>query len=518
MPQVKKKEVYLNNLETQAAFLYKEQKYPEALDIYLSLYQKSPKTEKYSIFCGNCFDAMGDESQAVRFYKKAARINPVSLEALTALANLYYHGGDYNSSEKFSLKILKKNPDNVSALLNLGNIAYCRGDYQNALDYYEKVYLNNKSSYIAVINMANTCYDLERYVKALEYAQKALEVYPSSVDAYIILGNSYFELGRNEKAESCLLRALEYRQDNSWIYASLSRLYQKSENWEQALQMGWLAVVYAGNAQEEQHINFGYLLYECADEKGREMALYYAQKWLSRFPDDKMVAYMAQAIISDKPIDKADIDYIRTIFDQFSTDFDSTLAGLEYQVPEYIALEIEKFYKKQLTKQCRWLDVGCGTGLCGVAAKPFVGWCRLDGLDISQKMLNQAKLKGIYDHLFCEEIVKFLTAGLYKYNLITAGDVLTYFGDLREVFEQIAANLCDEGLFICTISENTKNKEKFVLTPSGRFVHSQDYVSGLLKKCGYNVLSMDRKPLRNEGDRVVYGWVVTARKAMIITK
>lgn len=508
----------MENLETKAATLFKEQKYPEALDIYLSLYKKSPKTEKYSIFCGNCFDAMGNNDQALQYYKKASKINPISHTALNALANIYYSRGDYENSEKFTQKILKTNPQDVSALLNMGNIAYCRGDYALALEYYTSVYRLKPTSYIAVINMANTCFDLERYVKALEYAKQALKIYPSSVDAYIILGNSYLELGRTEKAESNLLRALEYRQNNSWIYASLSRLYQKSENWEQALRMGWNAVLYAGDALEDQHINFGYLLYECVDEKGPDLVQDYAKKWLDRFPDNKLVNYMAKAIINNSYIDKADSEYVEKIFNQFASDFEETLAGLEYQVPEYIAEAIKDFYKKPLGKPSHWLDMGCGTGLCGIYAKPYVGWCRLDGLDISPKMLEKARQKGIYDRLFCDEILHFLTEKQRKYHLITAGDVLTYFGELRGLFEKTAASLYDGGYFIGTITENDHNQDAYFLLPSGRFVHSQEYVLTTLKKNGFKYRLMDRKPLRNEGERVVYGWVVVAQKVITIEK
>ena len=76
-------------LERQADRLYDEKKYQEALDIYLSLVKKYPKAEKYSIYCGNCFDAIGQTDAAIRYYKKAAHINPVSTSSLLALSNLY---------------------------------------------------------------------------------------------------------------------------------------------------------------------------------------------------------------------------------------------------------------------------------------------------------------------------------------------------------------------------------------------------------------------------------------------
>lgn len=505
-------------LEQKAAALYGEQKYPEALDIYLSLYKKSPKTEKYSIFCGNCFDALGDAEQAIAFYKRASRLNPVSVTSLVALANVYYNHGDYKNSEKFSRRILKKFPDNASALLNLGNIAYCQGDYETAFQFYEAVYKNNKASYIAVVNMANTCYDLGRFVKALDYARKALKLYPSSVDAYIIRGNSYIELGRYEKAENCLLRALDLRNDNPWIYTSLSRLYQKIENWDKALEAGWNAVLYAGEAQKDQHINFGYLLYECAEEKGAEAAAYYASKWRDTFADNKVVAYMADAVLNDKPVKKADKDYVLQIFDAFAADFDSTLAGLEYQAPEYVAEAVRAVIKKDFFKPVRCLDLGCGTGLCAQAVKPVIGWSEITGVDLSEKMLEEAGKKYVYDRLTADDILNFLATDKRIYHLVTAADVLTYFGDLQKLFALVAGVLGNKGLFVFTVSENTHNNDDYFLTPSGRFVHGSDYVLKLLKKNGFNKLSMERKALRNEGDKVVYGYVVAAEKILTVEK
>lgn len=503
-------------LEQKAAALYGEKKYPEALDIYLSLYQKSPKTEKYSIFCGNCFDAMGEPEKAIAFYKRACRINPISTTSLIALANVYYNNGDFKNSSKFSRKILKKFPDNASALLNLGNIAYCEGDFETALAYYETVYKNNHSSYIAVINMANTCYDLMRYVKALEYARRALKLYPSSVDAYIIRGNSYLELGRYQKAERCLAAAVDLRDDNPWIYVSLSRLYQKIEKWDLALEAGWNAIIYAGEAIEEQHINFGYLLYECADEKGADMVADYARRWKERFPDNKKVEYMANALLQDTRCKKAEPEYVTKIFDTFAPDFDDTLATLEYQVPEYLAQVVADVLKKDIFKPFAYLDLGCGTGLCAKAVKPIIGWSNVTGVDLSRKMLKEAKAKYVYDDLVEDDIVHFLQNCQKKYQLVTAGDVFTYFGDLRVLIEEIGKVLAPGGLLVFSISENTYNTDDYYLTPSGRFVHASDYVLKLLKKAGLNKLYMDKKPLRNEGDHVVYGYIIAAEKVLEI--
>ena len=505
-------------LESQAGRLYDEKKYQEALDIYLSLVKKYPKAEKYSIYCGNCFDAIGDTSQAIRFYKKASRLNPVSNISLLALANLYYNREDYENAAKFAKTVLKKFPDNASAKLILGNVAYCRHQYEAAFTCYEEVYKSNPKSYIALINMANTCYDLERYVKAVDYATSALKINPSSVDAYIILGNSYMELGKTEKAELNLLKALDFRSDNPWIYNSLSRLYQKSEAWEDALNFGWKSVLFAGNAQEAQHINFGYLLYECIDEKSSEAALSYAKKWQNAFPKNKLVQYMAASVLEDKKTKKADTEYIQKIFDAFADDFDQTLCGLEYMVPQYIAEMVQKYFKKDFWRKTKYLDLGCGTGLCAAYVKPVLGFHSTTGVDLSPKMLQKAASKHLYDRLENKEIIEFLFSETSTYQLVTAADVLTYFGDLRQIFEGVAKILDLNGMFIFSISENTLSESDYALTPSGRFVHKLDYILALLKKTGYSKVSQSKRALRNEGDKVVYGHIIVAEKSMIIEK
>ena len=508
----------MDTLEKQADRLYEEQKYPEALDIYLSLTKKYPKTEKYTMFCGNCFDAIGQTDAAIRYYKKASRLNPVSVLSLLALANLYYNNEDYENAQKFAKVVLKRDEKNTSALLILGNSAYCQHLYERAFSYYEKAYQINPKSYIALINMANTCYDMTKYVKALDYALSALEVYPSSVDAYIISGNSYMELGRIEKAEKNLLKALSYKSDNPWIYDALSRLYQKSEDYENALSFGWKAVLFAGDAQQDQNINFGYMLYECAAEGKEKLAKEYAAKWVEGFKKDPLVQYMGGAILENKKLKKADPQYIEKIFDLFAGDFESTLFGLDYMVPVYIAQAVRAHFKKDFYKRTNYLDLGCGTGLCAENVIPLIGWHYAVGVDLSQKMLDEAKRKNIYHRLEKADLAEFLKNDTLTYQLMTIGDVLTYFGDLRQVFENAAQRLDLGGHMVFSISENNINANDYYLTPSGRFVHSVDYILTLLTKCGFSKIGSERKALRNEGDSVVYGHIITAEKVMIVEK
>ncbi len=115
-------------------------------------------------------------------------------------------------------------------------------------------------------------------------------------------------------------------------------------------------------------------------------------------------------------------------FDSFAERYDETLRHwLDYKGPEIVhraaMAALGPFPRLQ-----EIIDLGCGTGLnaplfAGIAA-------RLDGIDLSPRMIEKARAGGRYDELIVGEIVEFLSAKKAAYTLALAADVLVYFGDL----------------------------------------------------------------------------------------
>ena len=127
-------------------------------------------------------------------------------------------------------------------------------------------------------------------------------------------------------------------------------------------------------------------------------------------------------------------------------------------------------------------------------------------------MLEIAEQKGIYSHLICDDICHYMENSDYFFHIMVAADVLTYFGDLTKVFVRIWRSLTPDGLFVFTFTENELNNEDFFMAPSGRFVHTYQYVEKVLKGVGFRLISAEKHILRNEAEVPVYGYVVTARK------
>ncbi len=502
----------MENLEHQASLLFGEKEYAKALEIYQLLLRGNPKNEKYAISCGNCFDALEDKEAAVAYYLEAYRINRNSEAAALNLSTIYYELKDFDHAREYAHKVLNLNKKNIAAWQNLANIAFCNTEYEEALQYYQKMYDLNSNSYIAMINLANTYYYLGKYVMALDFAKKSMTRHPSSTTAYILAGNSLSSMGKYEKAIDMYLRAYELDNTNLEMLNSLSDAYRSNNDWENCMLFAWRYIKNMAQPTNAAHLNFGYLLYECYSEKSTDLAKKYAQKWLKFFPDNKITQHLGLALTNGKAIQNSDADFIRETFNSFAPEFEATLTDLEYQAPKLIMEALEKNLKKSIFKKYHILDLGCGTGLCGQAIKPFASSRGLIGVDLSDKMLEIAEQKEIYAQLICDDICHYMENSEYFFHIMTAADVLTYFGDLTKVFVRIWRSLTPDGLFVFTFSENDFNKEDIFMAPSGRFVHSYSYVEKVLKSVGFKIISAEKHILRNEAEIPVYGYVIVARK------
>jgi len=199
--------------------------------------------------------------------------------------------------------------------------------------------------------------------------------------------------------------------------------------------------------------------------------------------------------------------YVRHLFDQFSSDYDSRMIGqLNYRAPailrELAALVIGADRKRAI------LDLGCGTGLCGAAFKSMAS--RLDGIDLSPAMIAKARLHGIYDELAVADIESGLNALNRRYDLILAADTIVYLGDLATLFSGVAARLAPGGSFLFTAE--AKAGDGFELGPKRRWRHSQAYLRDQAAHAGFDISGFVDCVPRSEAGAPVAGFAVALMK------
>ena len=134
------------------------------------------------------------------------------------------------------------------------------------------------------------------------------------------------------------------------------------------------------------------------------------------------------------------------------------------------------------------LELGVGTGLCGLLIHDVA--THVTGVDISEKMLAEAaKLqdaqgKKLYDALVCRDLQSFLNdAPDAGYDIVMAASLLSYMGDVKDVFAQTARVLKPGGLFAFTADKMNGEGYEFN-APTARFRFSKSHLEGLATAAG----------------------------------
>ena len=191
---------------------------------------------------------------------------------------------------------------------------------------------------------------------------------------------------------------------------------------------------------------------------------------------------------------------IQKHFDNYADYFEDHLTDqLEYCVPQLI----ESFLNEHiiLLNTVKLLDIGCGTGLVAERLQAVVG--TIDGLDISEKMLAKAKVRGIYSQLVQADFTATDASIDNDYSLIIAADALNYQGQLSPVFENVNKWLSVGGTFIFTV-EKSENKN-ISLRFTGRFQHSPKYIDKIAAQHQFEKLHEQEVILRREQGQAVIG-------------
>jgi predicted TPR repeat methyltransferase len=135
----------------------------------------------------------------------------------------------------------------------------------------------------------------------------------------------------------------------------------------------------------------------------------------------------------------------------------------------------------------------------------------LTGLDLSKGMVEMARQRGIYDRLEVVEIVAGLRAKPEAYDLLVAGDVFCYFGNLSEVVAAAAFALRPGGLFAFSVEES--ESPEWVLRASRRYAHHPSYVRGVASQFGFEVIQLETRGLRKEAGKDLAGLVAVLRRS-----
>jgi predicted TPR repeat methyltransferase len=205
--------------------------------------------------------------------------------------------------------------------------------------------------------------------------------------------------------------------------------------------------------------------------------------------------------------------YVRALFDQYAPKFEAALVDdLGYRGPALLfkAVLAARHAVKKPAFFKRAIDLGCGTGLAATAFAKGVD--HFIGIDLSPRMIEQARATGLYAELEVAEMVEGLRSKPdASVNLVLAADTMIYLVDLAPVLREVSRVLVAGGLLAFTVE--THRGDGVMLGEGLRYAHSANYVRASIADAGLTLSQLDELSARNEDNTPVPGLVVVAGKS-----
>ncbi|WP_158806705.1 class I SAM-dependent methyltransferase [Beijerinckia sp. L45] len=198
--------------------------------------------------------------------------------------------------------------------------------------------------------------------------------------------------------------------------------------------------------------------------------------------------------------------YVGALFDAYAPRFEAHLTqGLSYHSPADLVAAMAEV---GLWHFAHAIDLGCGTGLGGVALRPSTE--ALTGVDLSSEMVATARKKAIYDRLAVGDICAFLGAEpVASADLVFAADVFVYVGDLAAILTETARVLRPGGTMAFSAQRCAVG---IAVGTDMRFAHAISYVDAVLETCGFAPLVLRAQSGRRENDGDVPGLIAVATR------
>lgn len=339
--------------------------------------------------------------------------------------------------------------------------------------------------------------------------RSALAHDPAAIEPRFNLANLLRATGRAEEAIQEYGRCLELRPDFAEAHFAIGRAREETGDFAGAA-TAYLEALRLAPAVEGVNNQMGLCLQRLAETDAEE-ARRFAGLWRAAAPDSPTARHMAAAILGEAP-PRAEDAFLRAQFDRFAGIYDQALAAIGNRAPELLRAAVEAALPPP-DGTLTVLDAGCGTGLLGPWLKPYA--THLVGCDVSPAMVVKAGERQVYDRLASDELGVFLTDADGLYDLIAAGDVLPYFGDLAPPLAAMARGLKPGGRLAGTVEAETAAPDGLAIRPTGRYAHGEAYLRRVLAEAGLELESLTTDTLRQERGTPVPGHVFVAVKGAV---
>ncbi|HJX17002.1 MAG TPA: tetratricopeptide repeat protein [Acidiferrobacterales bacterium] len=465
-----------------------------------------------AVFHYNLANVLRDAGQledAIDSYRAALALRPQDADTLLNLGNALAAHGELAAAADSYRALLRHAPQQLEAQINLGQVLRVLGDVAGARAAYQAVVALDAGSVTAHLGLGGLCQEAGDFATAYRHYQTALQTDPGCAPAWNNLGTWHQERGERPAAADCYRRALALDSECGFIHHAeahnnLGTLLADDDRAAEA-EACYRAALQVRPEFAEAHKNRGVVL----QALGRhDEALASFREAVRLRPDFAEAAYKLAALSGERPPASAPAEYVAALFDGYAGDYDQHLTStLRYRVPQALyALLAERLPQGDGLDV---LDLGCGTGLSGVALRGLAR--QLTGIDLSPRMLARARERGLYDRLIQGDIVQVLAGQNARFDLVVAADVFVYIGDLNAVVASVRQALRSGGWLAFSVESLAAGEYR--LQPTGRYAHAPAYIEALAQRHGFERVTEQDVVLRVEQGRPVAGQLQVWRRS-----
>jgi len=534
-----------DRLLSDAHRLLRAGQYSDAAELYQKFLQAHPRHFEACHALGvTCFQS-GQFDRAQYVLAEALRLHPLSFESLSLRGLALLHLRRPREALACFDQALSLKPDSIDTISNRGIAHLELQHFDQALAAFNAVFAIDPNHGVSWSNRGNTLVALRRFGEAVESYDRALatrrdfiqaranrkyalgmtyfekgefdraqstldeavQLNPLLLDALCVRGVALLRLRRRQEALGCFDRALAVNPNFLEALSNRATAYLELERLDEAL-AGFDAALAIASDHAFSLNNRGNVLMKL---KRYEEALASYDKALALHPDfSEAKVNRTWVLFLMRTMSRCPPESIRGIFDEYASFYDtSMLDTLGYRGHLHLR-NLAQRVLPQGTHALRILDLGSGTGLVGEAFKGFAQDGRLEGVDISPRMLEKARERGVYDELLLGDIEAFLAEPGRPYDLILAADTMIYFGDLEPAFSGVMQRLAPGGFYLFTVEAMAGTG--WEQTEANRFRHSEAYLREQAARRGFAFVELIQCQIRREHNQPVPGFAIALRK------
>lgn len=151
----------------------------------------------------------------------------------------------------------------------------------------------------------------------------------------------------------------------------------------------------------------------------------------------------------------------KEVYDNWAESYEDYVNSINYLGPVNLVKELNDFISDLSMRKLKILDFGCGTGLVGLQLNKILSgryFFDIDGIDISEKMIEKSREKNVYRQIWNLNLNNEVLPQQYQYDIIVSSGVFLEGHVGFGMIDKLLNSLKPFGHIFFTVRETFKNK------------------------------------------------------------